>query len=81
MYRLVHTGAKIKLGGVKNGLFSAAYHVGIALRVTMPEIPPRARHIPTPITVAQIRLRVCIRIAKDTHFFRYLFKSLYLYRL
>jgi hypothetical protein len=42
---VVQTGAKIKLGGLKDGLISVTYHVLIAEEVKKPDRPPIARGI------------------------------------
>ena len=40
MYSVVHTGAKIQLGGLKKGLFRSTYQVEIELDVEKPEMNP-----------------------------------------
>jgi len=43
MYRVVHTGPNTQLGGLKDGLFSVAYHPGTAPAVNKPAIAPKPR--------------------------------------
>ena len=43
--RVVQTGAKMKLGGLKDGLLSVTYQVLIAEEVKKPDNPPTARGI------------------------------------
>ena len=43
MYKEVHTGPKTQLGGLKEGLFNDAYHVGTACEVNIPAIAPTDR--------------------------------------
>lgn len=47
MYRIVHTGAKIQLGGLKNGFSMVKYQVSIESRVIRLEKKPINRHIET----------------------------------
>jgi len=42
MYKVVHTGPKIQLGGLNDGWFNDAYHPGIAFEVKNPAIAPTA---------------------------------------
>lgn len=44
IYSKVHTGPKIQLGGLKKGLFKAAYHVEIAETVKKEPINPADSH-------------------------------------
>jgi len=44
IYRNVQTGAKSQLGGEKEGLFSIAYHEGMAETAKAEPIPPAERH-------------------------------------
>ena len=42
-YKVVHTGAKIKEGGLNQGLLIDAYQVGMLVAVTWPAIKPSTR--------------------------------------
>jgi len=42
---VVHTGPKIQFGGLKNGLFNAAYHVGMDDIVKIEPTAPASRQI------------------------------------
>jgi len=44
VYKMVHTGPNIQLGGVKKGLFKVVYHVFIESIVKKPEPPPINKH-------------------------------------
>jgi len=45
IYNRVHTGANIQLGGLKEGLFSCAYHPPMLEAVANPETNPTPRVI------------------------------------
>lgn len=47
IYKVVHTGPKIQLGGLKLGLLSVEYQVGIDDTVKIEPIAPAERQIPT----------------------------------
>ena len=43
IYKVVHTGPNNQLGGCQDGLFNAAYQLGISDAVKLPPIKPMAR--------------------------------------
>jgi len=46
MNNMVHTGPNTQLGGVNEGLFNAAYHVGMACMVGIAPMMPASKHTP-----------------------------------
>ena len=50
-YKVLHTGAKIQLGGLKLGFIKVGYQVVMAERVTIPDVYPIARQAATAIII------------------------------
>jgi len=56
---MLHTGAKIQLGGLKLGLTNVGYQVTIAARVTIPEKYPITRQVTTTVNIRVILFILC----------------------
>ena len=57
---MVHTGPNIQLGGLRAGLVSAAYHVGIADILKITPMPPASSEIMIALINLDVRFTVLV---------------------